>query len=60
MEKVSSSLITLANGSVELLLGVTNPLVLVAAALGLSFTWLALIERDELDRQGTKPEIGQH
>lgn len=60
MEKIGSSLITLANGFVELVIGVVHPLVLITIALGLSLTWLALIERDELDRLGTKPEIGQH
>jgi hypothetical protein len=60
MDKIGSSFITLANGFVELLLGVAHPLVLIVVALGLSLTWLALIERDELDRLGTKPEIGQH
>jgi hypothetical protein len=60
MEKFSDSFITLANGFVELLLGVAHPLVFIVGALGLSLTWLALIERDELDRLGTKPEIGQH
>jgi hypothetical protein len=60
MDKIGSSMITLANGFVELLVAVAHPLVLITCALALSLTWLALIERDELDRLGTKPEIGQH
>lgn len=50
----------MANGLLDLAVSVVHPLVLVIAALGLSLTWLALIERDELDRLGSKPEIGRH
>ncbi len=50
----------MANGLVDLAVSVVHPLVLVVAAMVLSMTWLALIERDELDRLGSKPEIGQH
>jgi hypothetical protein len=60
MDTLSSGLITMANGLVDLALTVVHPLVFVAAALILSMTWLALIERDELDRLGTKPEVGRH
>ena len=60
MTTLGSGLITMANGFVDLVHAVVNPLVLVAAALVLSMVWLGLIERDELDRLGTKPEIGTH
>lgn len=60
MQTLSSGLVTMANGLVDLVLAVANPLVLVGCALALSMTWLALIERDELDRLGTKPEVGTH
>ena len=60
MDTLAAGLITMANGLVDLVLSVAHPLVLVVAALALSLTWLALIERDELDRLGTKPEIGRH
>lgn len=60
MINLSSGLITLANGVVELILALVNPIVFVLIALGLSLAWIGLIERDELDRRGTKPEVEQH
>ena len=50
----------MANGLSDLAISVVHPLVLVLVAMVLSMSWLALIERDELDRLGSKPEIGQH
>jgi hypothetical protein len=60
MINLSSGLITLANGVVDLILALVNPIVFVLIALGLSLAWIGLIERDELDRRGTKPEVEQH
>jgi hypothetical protein len=60
MDTLGAGLITMANGLFDLALSVAHPLVLVVAAMALSMSWLALIERDELDRLGSKPEIGQH
>ena len=60
MDTLGAGLITMANGLFDLLISIANPLVLVVVAMALSMSWLALIERDELDRLGSKPEIGQH
>lgn len=60
MEILGAGLITLLNGTLELLLRAASPVTIIVAVLGVSLGWLCLIELDELDRQGSKPEIGQH
>lgn len=60
METLGNGLITLANGAWVLLDVVFSPVTFVVALLAAGLVWLALIEVDELDRQGTKPEIGIH
>lgn len=60
METLGAGLITLANGALELILHVASPIVIIGALLVSSLAWMCLIEIDELDRQGTKPEIGRH
>lgn len=59
MNVFSNGAVTLFNGFLELVGAATSPMTLVGALLGVSLLWLALIEIDELDRQGTKPEIGR-
>jgi hypothetical protein len=57
MQELSNGFITLYNGAVALVSGLVSPVVLLAALVGASFLWLGLIELDELNRQGTKPEV---
>jgi hypothetical protein len=59
MNVLTNGAVTLYNGLVTTLDGVVSPLPLIVGLLVLSFSWLALIELDELDRQGRKPEIGR-
>lgn len=59
MNVLTNGLVTIFNGIQATLDGVLSPIPLIALVLVLSFTWLALIELDELDRQGRKPEIGR-
>ena len=60
METLGNGIITLANGAWLAVDMVVSPITLALAALGAGLLWLALIECDELDRQGTKPEVGLH
>lgn len=60
METLGAGLITLANGVLDMSGRVLSPVVFVFALLIVSLGWLCLIELDELDRQGSKPEIGRH
>lgn len=57
MNALTNGLITVANGLVALADGATTPVALMCAVVAASLAWLALIELDELNRQGTKPEI---
>ena len=60
MDSLASGLITMANGLLTMLGAIASPLALALFVMGVSLTWLALIEIDELDRQGAKPEVGTH
>jgi hypothetical protein len=60
MDILGAGLTTLINGTLELLLRVASPVTVIVVLLSVSLGWLCLIELDELDRQGSKPEIGQH
>jgi hypothetical protein len=57
---MTNGLVTIVNGFTDITGRVASPLTLVAVLMVLSYTWLCLIELDEVDRQGTKPEIGRH
>lgn len=60
MDILGNGLVTLANGALTALTSIADPVILVGIAMALSLLWLALVEVDELDRQGTKPEVGRH
>lgn len=60
MSDLANSLITLANGGYNLLVSLANPLVWVSLAMAAGFGWLALVEVDEVNRQGAKPVVGRH
>jgi len=57
MDALANGLVTVANGARTLADGVLTPVALMCAVIAASLVWLALIELDELNRQGTKPEI---
>ena len=59
MQILTNGAISVLNGLHAMVGFVFEPVTLIVAILGLSFAWLGLIELDELDRQGRKPEIGQ-
>lgn len=56
---LAAGLITIVNGAWSIVDTLVHPLTFVLLILGASFAWLALLEKDELARQGTKPEIGR-
>jgi hypothetical protein len=60
METLGNGLFTLANGTWEALTALASPMVLTGLVLAVSLVWLSLIEVEELDRQGTKPEVRRH
>jgi hypothetical protein len=60
MESVTNGLLTIVNGLFDLTGRVISPLTLMGLIMVVSYIWLCLIELDEVDRQGTKPEVGRH
>lgn len=58
-ELLAAGAITILNGAWTAVTAVVHPITLAVLVLGASFAWLALLEADELDRQGTKPEIAR-
>lgn len=60
METLSNGLVTIANGAIRLVDLSAHPVIFVVALMAAGFAWLCMIELDELDRQGTKPQVGRH
>jgi hypothetical protein len=60
MDALGTGLILTANGLLDLLGRVADPMTLIGATLLASAFWLATIEIEELDRQGAKPQVGRH
>lgn len=60
MEILGNGLVTLANGAWVAVTSIASPITLAIIGMAVGLLWLALIETDELDRQGTKPEVGRH
>ena len=60
MNTFVDSFISLLNGLFVMTNAAKNPLFIVGVLLIISFSWLALLEIDELNRQGSKPEVGRH
>lgn len=60
MDVLGSGLITMFNGFVALLGTLASPMALAVVVVVASLVWLALIEIEELNRQGTKPDVGRH
>ena len=60
METLGNGITTIVNGAWTLADRVASPLTLVLLLLAAGFAWFVLLEIDELDRQGTKPEVRTH
>ena len=60
MEKLGDGLVTLLNGLLEMVDALFSPLSFVILLLAVSIVWLCLVEIDEMDRQGSKPEVPRH
>lgn len=60
MDVVSTGLVILANGLMEMAGAVASPMTIAGAAGAAALVWLANIEVDELNRQGIKPQPGRH
>lgn len=57
MNALTNGLVTVFNGLQTLFDGLLTPVAAMSIFIGAAFVWIALIELDELNRQGTKPEI---
>lgn len=57
MEVFANGIVTIVNGLRAVTGGLVNPLSVMAILTAVGLVWLALIELDEINRQGTKPEI---
>lgn len=53
-------LILIANGLLKMAGSLADPLTLIGVVAAVSLWWLAGIEVEELNRQGTKPQVGRH
>ena len=60
MNTLANGLLTIINGLFNIIHLAISPFTIAAVFLGISLFWLMLLEVDELDRQGTKPEVGRH
>jgi hypothetical protein len=60
MELLGDGLVTMLNGLGRLFSMVLSPLTVIVALLAISLIWLSLIEIDELNRQGSKPDVQRH
>ena len=60
MNTFGDRLVTLINGFLRVCDYAFSPVTLIFVVLSLSLVWLCLVEIDELDRQGTKPEVRRH
>jgi len=59
MDALANGLVTILNGLRALGGGLLTATALMTIVIAVSLAWIALIELDELNRQGTKPEIGR-
>lgn len=60
MDQIAAGLVALFNGLLNALTTLVSPIVLAAMVLAAGLVWMALVEIDELNRQGTKPDVGLH
>lgn len=60
MDALAAGLTALVNGLIALAGVLVSPVVGSLVLGALACAWLATMEIEELDRQGTKPEVGRH
>lgn len=60
MENLTNGLVTMVNGALVAGSNAFNPIVIIGALMIAGLAWICLIELDEVDRQGSKPEVGRH
>lgn len=60
MNPVTNGLVTLLNGAETTLAALASPVVLAVVVIAVSLFWLGLLELEEVNRQGAKPEVGRH
>ncbi len=60
MEILGNGIIVLANGLLAMGHGLASITTVCIVLSTLSLAWFARLETDELNRQGTKPQIGRH
>ncbi len=60
MDILASGLVVIVNGLLTMLGAIASPLTIAGVAGVAALVWLALIETDELNRQGVKPQVGRH
>lgn len=60
MTALGNGLVLLFNGLVSLFGFLSNGITIAVIFVFLSLAWLAFMEIEELNRQGSKPEIGRH
>ena len=60
MDALAAGLVTLLNGLFKAIGALASPVVIATVLAAAALAWLAVIEIEELNRQGTKPGIGRH
>jgi hypothetical protein len=60
MDALAYGLVTLLNGVRDAVNAVVHPVALAFIVCAVALAWLAMVEVDLLNRQGTKPRIGRH
>lgn len=60
MNALGTGLILTVNGLWQMVTHLADPITLIGVTMAAGLVWLAGIEIEELDRQGTKPEVGRH
>ena len=60
MEIFTNGMYTLLNGLLTFLHDLASPVTIALVICAVSLAWLAVLECDELDRQGIKPVVGTH
>lgn len=60
MEALSATLVTIGNGIVAIAGDLASPFTIAVAALAASFAWMAVVDLEDLARQGNKPAAQRH
>lgn len=60
MDALGTGLILMANGLLTMVGELASPVTVMGVILVVAAGWLATVEIEELDRMGTKPDVGRH